>query len=53
MHRNWKAAFSACTDHAPATVEYKVLLLRQCTCLSVEALRAIEGLGHSISKRVT
>ena len=42
---SWKAAFDACVDQAPATPEYKLLQLRQ--YLSGEALRAIEGLGHS------
>ena len=45
MYQNWKAAFTACIDQAPATGEYKLLQLRQ--CLSGEALKAIESLGHS------
>ena len=45
--RNWKAAFMACVDIAPATGEYKLLQLRQ--CLSSEALSVIENLGHSAS----
>ena len=44
-YQNWRAAFMACVDQAPATAEYKLLQLRQ--CLGGEALRAIEGLGHS------
>lgn len=44
-YQNWKAAFMACIDKAPATAEYKLLQLRQ--CLSGEALKAIESLGHS------
>ena len=36
----------ACVDQAPATAEYKLLQLKQCL-LAGEALRAIEGLGHS------
>ena len=44
-YRNWKAAFMACVDTAPATGEYKLLRLRQ--CLSGEALNVIENLGHS------
>lgn len=44
-YQNWRAAFMACVDQAPATAEYKLLQLRQ--CLAGEALRAIEGLGHS------
>ena len=44
-YENWKAAFNACIDQAPATAEYKLLQLRQ--YLSGEALKAIEGLGHS------
>ena len=44
-YQNWKAAFMACVDQAPATAEYKLLQLKQ--CLAGEALRAIEGLGHS------
>ena len=42
---NWKAVFTACIDMAPATPEYKLLQLRQ--YLSGEALKVIEGLGHS------
>ena len=44
-YQNWKAAFMACIDKAPATAEYKLLQLRQ--CLSGEALKVIESLGHS------
>ena len=44
-YQNWKAAFMACVDRAPATAEYKLLQLRQ--CLGGEALRSIESLGHS------
>ena len=29
-YSNWKAAFLACVDQAPATPEYKLLQLRQC-----------------------
>ena len=42
---NWKAAFYACIDSAPATPEYKILQLRQ--YLTGEALKSIENLGHS------
>ena len=42
---NWKSAFMACVDKAPATPEYKLLQLRQ--YLSGEALKSIETLGHS------
>ena len=42
---NWKAVFTACIDMAPATPEYKLLQLRQ--YLSGEALKVIDGLGHS------
>ena len=35
-YQNWKAAFMACVDQAPATAEYKLLQLRQ--CLAGEAL---------------
>ena len=45
MYQNWKAAFMACIDRAPATAEYKLLQLRQ--CLSGEALKAIDSLGYS------
>jgi len=45
MYQNWKAAFTACIDQAPATAEYKLLQLKQ--CLAGEALKAIENLGHS------
>ena len=44
-YQNWKAAFTACVDKAPATAEYKLLQLKQ--CLAGEALKAIESLGHS------
>ena len=44
-YQSWKATFTACVDNAPATAEYKLLQLRQ--CLSGEALKAIENLGHS------
>ena len=44
-YRNWKAAFMACVDAAPASAEYKLLQLRQ--CLSGEALNVIESLGYS------
>ena len=44
-YKNWKSAFNACVDQAPATPEYKLLQLRQ--YLSAEALKAIENLGHS------
>lgn len=45
QYENWKAAFLACIDAAPATPEYKLLQLRQ--YLSGEALKVIENLGHS------
>ena len=45
MYENWKVAFAACIDHVPATEEYKLQQL--CQYLSGEALKAIEGLGHS------
>ena len=44
-YQNWKAAFMACIDKAPATAEYKLLQLRQ--CLTGEALKAVENLGYS------
>ena len=44
-YESWKAAFMACIDQAPATSEYKLLQLRQ--YLSGEALKVVEGLGHS------
>ena len=44
-YQNWKAAFTACVDQAPATAGYKLLQLKQ--CLAREALKAIESLGHS------
>ena len=37
-YQNWKAAFMACIDKAPATAEYKLLQLRQ--CLIGEALKS-------------
>ena len=45
QYQNWKAAFLACIDSAPATDEYKLLQLRQ--YLSGDALKVIENLGHS------
>ncbi len=44
-YANWRAAFLACIDQAPATGEYKLLQLRQ--YLSGEALLSIQSLGHS------
>ena len=44
-YQNWKAAFMACIDKAPATAQYKLLQLRQ--CLTGEALKVIESLGYS------
>jgi len=44
-YQNWKAAFTASVDNAPATPEYKLLQLRQ--CLAGEAVKAIDSLGHS------
>ena len=44
-YQNWKAAFIACFDKAPATAEYNLLQLQQ--CLTKEALKAIESLGYS------
>ena len=44
-YQNWKAAFLACIDSAPATEEY--MLLQLCQYLSGKALKAIENLGHS------
>ena len=44
-YSNWKAAFQACIESAPATPEYKLLQLRQ--YLTGEALKSIENLGHS------
>ena len=46
MYENWKAVFAVCIDQAPATEEYKLLQLGQ--YLSGEALKANEGLGHSM-----
>jgi len=42
-YQNWKVAFMACIDRAPATAEHNLLQLRQRQ--SEEALRAIESLG--------
>ena len=44
-YKNWKATFTACINQASATPEYKLLQPRQ--YLSVEALQAVEKLGHS------
>ena len=43
-YENWKSAFNACVNQAPATQEYKLLQIRQ--YLSGKALKAIENLGH-------
>ena len=43
-YQNWKAPFLACIDSAPATDEYKLLLLRQ--YVSGEALKVIDNLGQ-------
>ena len=44
-YQNWKAAFMACINKAPATVEYKLLQLQQ--CLTGKTLNAVESLGYS------
>ena len=44
-YQGWNSAFLACIDNPQATSEYELLQLRQ--CLSGDALRAIENLGHS------
>ena len=44
FHWSWKAAFMACVEKVPATAEYKPLQLKK--CLSGEALRSVESLGH-------
>ena len=44
-YQNWRAAFMACIDKAPAMTDYKLLQLRQCR--TGEALDAIERLGYS------
>jgi hypothetical protein len=44
-YESWKAAFMSCIDRAPATLEYKLLQLRQ--YLSGEPLLMIQKLGHS------
>ena len=41
----WKAAFIACVDSAPATPEYKFLQMRQ--FLGGEALKVVASLGYS------
>ena len=46
-YENWKAVLMACIDKSPAKLEFRLLQLRQ--CLSGEALKAIETLGHSAS----
>ena len=45
LYQCWKAAFLACIDTAPVTVEYKLLQMPQ--YLAGEALYAIDSLGHS------
>ena len=44
-YESWKAAFMSCVDVARCTPEYKLLRLRE--SLTGDALRVIEGLGHS------
>ena len=44
-YASWKATFMACIDSATVSDEYKLLQLRQ--SLDGEALKVIEGLGHS------
>ena len=44
-YQHWKAAFLAHVDQATAIAEYKLFQLKQ--CLAGQALKAIEGLGHS------
>lgn len=44
-YESWKAAFVACVDGTDTTPEYKLLRLRD--SLTGEALRVIDGLGHS------
>ena len=46
MYQNWKAAFTACFNQAPATAGYKLLQLWQCP--AGEALKTIKSLGQSI-----
>ena len=45
QYQNWKDAFLACIDSAPATDEYKFLQLRQ--YLSGDAFKVIENSEHS------
>ena len=45
IYESWKSAFTACVDQAPATAEYKLLQMTQ--YLTGDALKCIEGLGHS------
>ena len=47
-YESWKAAWKG--DNAPVTAEYKLLQLRE--CLSGEALRTIQNLGHSAAAYV-
>ena len=49
-YENWKAAFLACIDRAPATPEYKLLQLRQ--YLSGVALKAIKNLGLELHMKL-
>ena len=46
MYENWKAAFAACIDQAPAMKEYQLLQSGQ--YLSGEALKAIEDPAHCV-----
>ena len=46
-YESWKAVFTACVDNAPVTPEYKLLQLRE--CLSGNALRTIQNLGHLVA----
>ena len=50
MYKNWRAAFMACVDQAPATAEYKLLQLQQ--CLAGEALRTMESLEVILQQHI-
>ena len=46
-YQHWKVTFLACVDQTPETAEYKLSQLKK--CLAGEAVKAIEGLGHSVA----
>ena len=49
-YQNWRAAFMACVDQAPATAEYKLLQLQQCLAGgSLDGYRKFRSFCNNIS----